>query len=178
MRAELRSERTDGPFGQCCRGNRLTVSIEAFEAGDAAAVVRVVRAVFDEYGFTWEPDGYCADIHDVPGHYVDRGSAFWVARVNGDVVGCAGVSVHDGVGELHRMYLLRAHRGQGIGQRLLDVCVDEVKRRGVEAMRIWSDVLLPDAHRLYLKNGFERRGERICDDPDQSREYGFWKEPL
>lgn len=152
--------------------------IEAFESRDAAAVVAVVRAVFNEYGFTWEPDGYCADIHDVAGYYPGRGGAFWVARVAGRVVGCAGITVHDGIGELHRMYLLNAYRGRGIGRALLDACIEEVRRRGVTAMQIWSDVKLPDAHRLYLKNGFEQRGERICDDPDQSREYGFWKEPL
>lgn len=156
----------------------LQVIVEAFKSADTVGIANVVRAVFEEYGFTWEPDGYCSDLYDVKGRYIDRNGAFWVARVGDEIVGCAGVTVHDGIGELHRMYLLKAHRGKGIGQQLLDMCAGEAKRRGASAMRIWSDVLLPDAHRLYVRNGFEQRGERICDDPDKSREYGFWKEPL
>lgn len=156
----------------------MSVVVRPFQISDGSGVVTVVRSVFDEYGFTWEDDGYCADLHDVRGHYLDRGGAFWVAQDSDRIVGCAGVTSHDGVGELHRMYVLATSRGQGIGQRLLDVCIDEIKGRGLAAMRIWSDVLLPDAHRLYMKNGFESRGERICNDPDQSREQGFWKEPL
>mgnify|MGYP001184552599 CR=1 FL=1 len=143
-------------------------------------VVAVVKSVFDEYGFTWEADGYCRDLYDVETAYLAIGGRFWCA-VEGKadrVIGCSGVTIHDGHGELHRMYLLAGERGRGIGRALLETCMEHVRASGVGAMRAWSDVKLPDAHRLYLKAGFVRDGERICDDPDKSREYGFWKEPL
>jgi GNAT superfamily N-acetyltransferase len=110
---------------------------------------------------------------------------FWVARAfdddnkeRGRVVGCAGISMHECVGELHRMYLYRDYRGRGIGRRLLDTSIDHLKTCGVRRMLLWSDVKFTDAHRLYERNGFKRFGERICNDPDANREYGYAKEPL
>jgi len=141
----------------------------------AEGVVRVVKAVFDEYGFTWETDGYCRDLYDPRQHYIAPGGMFWVALDGNEVVGCVAVKLHGEQSELHRMYLLQTHRGRGLGRRLLETCLTYAREHQCKSMRAWSDVKLPDAHRLYLKNGFVRDGERICDDPDQSREYGFWK---
>lgn len=144
----------------------------------AAGVIQVVQGVFEEYGFTWEADGYCKDLYDPQTHYVAPGGMFWTALDGRRVVGCVGLRMCGRRSELHRMYLLRSHRGRGLGRRLLETCLNHAREHGCVAMRAWSDVKLVDAHRLYLKHGFVRDGERICDDPDQSREYGFWKEPL
>ncbi len=142
-------------------------------------VVSVVRAVYDEYGFTWEADGYHRDLYDVEAFYHKRGGMFW-ALVSGErVIGCVGVQVHsERECELHRMYLLALNRGRGLGRRLIETAAAYGRARGCRRMQAWSDVKLTLAHRLYLRCGFVQEGERICDDPDQSREYGFWKEPL
>ncbi len=50
--------------------------------------------------------------------------------------------------------------------------------KGATRMIAWGDVVLKDAHTLYRRNGFVQEGQRICNDPDKSRELGFWKEPL
>lgn len=141
-------------------------------------VVRVVRSVFDEYGFTWETDGYCRDLYEPEDHYIRPGGMFWSLLDGAEVIGCVGVQVDGPNSELHRMYLHRDHRGRGLGRRLLLATIGFARERGCVSMRAWSDVKLEDAHRLYLKLGFARQGERICDDPDKSHEYGFWKEPL
>jgi hypothetical protein len=39
----------------------------------------------------------------------------------------------------------------------------------------WSDVRLETAHQVYDRLGFERIGERVIEDIDRSREYGFRK---
>ncbi len=144
----------------------------------AEGVIRVVKAVFDEYGFTWETDGYCRDLYDPLRYYITPGGMFWVLLDGSDVVGCVAVKLHAEQSELHRMYLLQSHRGRGLGRRLLETCLAYAREHHCASMRAWSDVKLPDAHRLYLKHGFVRDGERICDDPDQSREHGFLREPL
>lgn len=147
-----------------------------------SGVVSVVKSVFDEYGFTWEAEGYCADLYDVETAYLAGGGQFWCAVDSPDertkVIGCAGLTFHDGYAELHRMYLLASWRGRGIGRALLNTAIEHARERGFPSMRAWSDVKLPQAHALYQKAGFVREGERICDDPDKSREFGFWKEPL
>jgi GNAT superfamily N-acetyltransferase len=76
------------------------------------------------------------------------------------------------------MYVLAEFRGRGLGRLLLETALQYGREHGCRRIRAWSDVKLTGAHRLYLKAGFVQQGERICDDPDQSREYGFWKEPL
>lgn len=142
------------------------------------AMIRVVQAVYEEYGFTWDADGYHRDLYNVESSYLQLGGMFWVLLAGVEVVGCVGVAVHGRDCELHRMYLLRAFRGRGLGRQLLQTALDFARTKGCRRMRAWSDVKLTDAHRLYAKCGFVQEGERICDDPDKSREYGFWKEPL
>src|SRR5436305_497731 len=55
-------------------------------AADVTGVVRVIRAVYDEYGFIWDPEQYHADLYNLTEHYSDRGHAFWVAEDGGGVV--------------------------------------------------------------------------------------------
>ncbi len=148
-----------------------------YEPDHGDGIVRVVRAVFDEYGFTWEADGYCRDLYDVRAHYL-RNGRFWTVLNGENVIGCAGVLVEDNRSELHRMYLLSTYRGRGLGRRLLETCIAYARDQSCQSMRAWSDVKLAGAHRLYRKLGFVYDGQRICDDPDQSVENGFLKEPL
>lgn len=149
--------------------------IVQFQIGFCGGVVAMVRAVHDEYGFSWEADGYHADLYDVEARYIATGGMFWVVLDGERLVGCAGVTLHGDACELHRMYLAADCRGRGLGRRLLDVTMEFGRSKGCRRMIAWSDVKLTLAHRLYLKAGFTQEGGRICDDPDGSREYGFWK---
>ncbi len=152
--------------------------IVPYEIGYLDGVIAMVKAVHVEYAFTWEADGYHSDLYDVEGHYIDPGGMFWVVLDGARVVGCAGVTLHGDHCELHRMYLAADCRGRGLGRRLLDVTMEFGRSKGCERMVAWSDVKLTLAHRLYRRSGFVQEGERICDDPDSAREYGFWKSPI
>lgn len=152
------------------------IRIEAYADRHRDGVIQVVQQVYREYGFTWETEGYHRDLYDIASHYLRRDGMFWAMLEDDRVIGCVGVRAADDGCELHRMYLLPSHRGRGLGARLLEVAVDFARQRGWRRMRAWSDVKLPLAHRLYLKSGFVRDGDRICDDPDQSHEYGFVKD--
>lgn len=141
-------------------------------------VIAVVQDVHREYGFTWDADGYHRDLYTIRQTYIDTGGMFWAAVDGGQVVGAVGVTIHGEESELHRLYLLKTCRGTGLGWRLLKTAMDYARSKGCTRMIAWSDVKLPDAHRLYLKNGFVQFGQRICDDPDQSLEHGFRKDAL
>ena len=147
-----------------------------FEPHHAAGVPEVVRDACIEYGFTWNDSHYFDDLHHVNKHYHDRGGMFWVLLDGEHVIGTVGVSRHADECELHRLYLLRGYRGHRFGQRLLDVALDWTREQTLNRMVAWSDVKLTHAHALYRANGFVQRGERIADDPDLSREYGFFKD--
>ena len=92
-------------------------------AADSPAVAAVVRAVYDEFGFTWDEDGYHADLADVEAFY----AAFYVAEMDSRIVGAAGLTGH---GSLERLYVLPEARGSGAGSALLTAVADQARRNG------------------------------------------------
>lgn len=169
-----------------------------YEETHRDGVIAAVQEVHREYGFTWDADGYHRDLYEIEEQYLEAGGMFWSLLHDQAVVGCVGVTFHDsrrpahdpqGFGpieqnpslhyaELHRLYLVKSHRRQGWGRRMLDYAIDHSRKSGCTRMIAWSDYVLKEAHALYLQNGFIQCGQRICNDPDQSREIGLWKEPL
>lgn len=145
-----------------------------FAEAHAVAVVELIGAVFAEYGMTFEPSGFDADLTAIPAHYEERGGWFAVLVDDGRVVGTVGVLPHDAaVCELKRLYLRPEYRGRGHGEALLRAALAWAAARGFRRMVAWSDVRLPLAHRLYERLGFERFDARTVDDADRSREHGF-----
>lgn len=161
---------------------------------DSPAVCEVIKAVYDEYGFTWDPETYHADLYDLDGFYLGRGDLFWVAETDGRIVGTvaleffeaipgevgAVVELADGLPRvggtdcsLERLYVHPAARRSGVGSALVRHVLDEARRRGHSCLEMWSDKRFGDAHRLYGRFGAEVVGDRICDDPDVSPEWGL-----
>ncbi|MFN0093197.1 MAG: GNAT family N-acetyltransferase [Dehalococcoidia bacterium] len=134
---------------------------------------RVVRTVFEEYGFPLSEDGYDNDLLDPATHYPEGG--FIVAEdAGGRVAGCVGLTDEGGGRfELHRLYVLPEARRGGLGQRLVEWVLAEASRRGAREVVLYSDIAFRDAHRLYERLGFRRHRFRYAPDPWQSREWGF-----
>ena len=102
----------------------------------------VVRAVYQEFGFAWEPDGYHADLADAEAGF----DAFWVAELDGASSAAPGsrATSSDLPGtdcSLERMYVCARRagtdrlcaapdRGRGCAPRARAAC-----------MEIWSDKL-------------------------------------
>ena len=72
----------------------MAYQIRPATGSDSLEVAEVVKAVFDEYGFTWDEDDYCADLYDLDEHYLRQGHQFWVAEVEGRIVGAVGLCRH------------------------------------------------------------------------------------
>ena len=142
------------------------IRVRRARSADSAAAAAVVRSVYREYGFTWDEDGYHADLRDVEAAY----AAFFIAESGGRIVGTAGLSHH---GSLERFYVLPGARGAGTGSALLDAVTGEARRRGHAQLEIWSDKRFKDAHRLYTRHRARVVGERVNDDPDSSHEWGL-----
>jgi GNAT superfamily N-acetyltransferase len=158
---------------------------------DVPGVVRVIKAVYDEYNFTWDPGDYHADLYDLEAHY---GNEFLVAEVDGQVVGTVALALHDLIpgpeGEpvkhdgairiggtdcsLERLYVHPEARRGGVGRTLTEVVFTRARTVGRTNLEMWSDKRFVDAHRLYQKLGARVVGERICHDPDQSPEWGLF----
>jgi putative acetyltransferase len=157
---------------------------------DEPAIQQVIRHVYDEYGWPWYPEDYHQDLYNIDVAYFDKGGYFWVAEIDGEVVGTSALEVFpafpgsDGMVEvngalrgcdcsLERLYLVAGARGKGIGKLLYNHTVVFAKSIGRKRMEIWSDKKLLEAHVLYQRSGAVRIGDRLCHDPEQSPEWGM-----
>lgn len=149
------------------------LALVACGPGHGARVVALIRAVFDEYGMTFDLDDFDRDLTDIATHYLARGGMFSVLLEGDDVVGTVAAVAHGDECEIKRLYLHPAYRGQGHGRRLLQHIVDWAAAQGFRRVTAWSDVRLTASHPVYERLGFQRIGERVVDDLDRSRELGF-----
>lgn len=141
---------------------------------DAPGVIELIGRVFVEYGWIWDPAAEVPDLlRWTP--YEPPNGAFFVVREEGRVVGSVGVHrFGDDVAELHRLYLDAAVRGRGLGDALVQTVLAWCRDNGVSRLLLWSDTRFVHAHRLYLRHGFRRTGEReLPQDVNQTREYHF-----
>lgn len=170
----------------------MSFRVRPATGSDSNQAAAVVEAVFREYGFTWDPDDYCADLYDLESHYLQNG-AFWVAETEAGIVGTCGLELFPALPDsdtdlielagkvraagadcsLERLYVLPQARRMGIGRALFDEAVQYARAGGRRKMEIWSDVLLTKAHAMYEALGAKRLGQRRCDDPDNSLEWGM-----
>jgi GNAT superfamily N-acetyltransferase len=151
------------------------IVIEPAQAADAPGVIALIGRVFAEYNFVWNPATEVPDLFDLERHYGGTRGAFWVARLDRQVVGSVGVErLPDGRAELHRLYLDATLRGRGVGRALVEAVLGWCRAAGIEQLTLWSDTRFDRAHRLYEGMGFTQTGEReLPDDPNDTREFGY-----
>jgi putative acetyltransferase len=106
---------------------------------------------------------------------IDEGVAFFVARVHGDPAGCGGVLLvpagpgpdEPAYGEVKRMYVRPAFRGQGVARAVLDVLAGHARAAGAGLLRLETGIHQADAIRMYEAWGFRPIGAfgPYRDDP-------------
>ena len=151
------------------------LTVTAAAPTDVAGVIALIGRVFAEYGFIYDPAVEVPDLLRFPAHYEPPRGAFFVVRQGGMIVGSVGVERLDAnTAELHRLYLDARLRGRGTGRALVEAALDWCRAQNISRMILWSDTRFDHAHRLYVRMGFRRTGERVLpDDLNQTREYGF-----
>jgi GNAT superfamily N-acetyltransferase len=97
----------------------------------------------------------------------DASSRLFVADVDGDIAGLAGLHVlplveHDDIGcMLTAMVVGERYRRRGIGRELLAAVEREARSRGCSRLVLGSADRRADAHALYESLGFEATGRRF-----------------
>jgi GNAT superfamily N-acetyltransferase/DNA-binding MarR family transcriptional regulator len=96
---------------------------------------------------------------------VPPAGVFLIARVGGEPAGCGALKTHGpGVGEIMRMWVDRAHRGLGIGARILDALEGTAIELGHRSVRLYTNRSLDEAKAMYRSRGYEEI-PRYNDDP-------------
>jgi len=91
---------------------------------------------------------------------VDR-CATWVAEIDGQVKGFAGLLDtvgEEGVAEIEPVIISSASRGTGIGTRLIQHAIDEVRTRGFRFLSVRPELRNEEAFGLYVRLGFDHVG--------------------
>jgi DNA-binding MarR family transcriptional regulator/N-acetylglutamate synthase-like GNAT family acetyltransferase len=91
--------------------------------------------------------------------------AFLIARIAGQPAGCGGLrTLAPGVGELMRMWVDGAHRGLGIGKRLLAALEEQAETLGHARVRLYTNRSLDEAKAMYRAAGYVEI-DHYNDDP-------------
>ncbi len=146
---------------------------------DQDGLIALIGGCFAEYpGCVLDVDGEIPELRAIASYANSRDGRFWIAEVDGAVVGCIGVAPApnpDGV-ELLKLYVDGAMRGRGLGGRLVGLVEAEAARRRAAFVELWTDTRFVTAHRLYERLGYERLPEtRALHDLSDTVEYHYRK---
>ncbi|MEZ5289997.1 MAG: GNAT family N-acetyltransferase [Vicinamibacterales bacterium] len=138
------------------------LTIRAGGRVDLAAVVRLLAD--DALGAAREIAG-----DDVAPAYLDAfdamqaqgGNLLLVAEMDGMVVGCLQLTIIPGLSragalraQIEGVRVAAAHRGRGVGERLIEAALDRARAAGCQLAQLTSDVSRVDAQRFYERLGF------------------------
>lgn len=136
------------------------VLIREISIEDNSKIAQVIRDVLIEFGVPKVGTAYADVALDMMYQTYDIEKAtYFVVEVDGEVLGGAGIKQLDNfegnVCELQKMYFSSKIRGMGIGQQLMDVCLDKAKKMGFEKCYLETMPYMTDAQKLYKKVGFD-----------------------
>jgi GNAT superfamily N-acetyltransferase len=129
--------------------------IRRVEMGDHEVVGVLIRTILSEHGLPFELGGLEHDLNHLNRYDGDR-SGFWVAELDGAVVGTIAIRPKEGfICELKRLYVASAARGHGLGRALYEHAESFARASGYETIWLDSSRRFVQARRLYEKMGFQ-----------------------
>lgn len=84
--------------------------------------------------------------------------AFWGCRLGEQLVGCGGVKLQGGYGEIKRLFVLESARGRGIARRLMGQLEADLVGLGIGLARLETGIHQPEALALYRQLGYRECG--------------------
>jgi GNAT superfamily N-acetyltransferase len=127
----------------------------AFESPDQTDVIALIAELDVYQSGLYPPESHHAlDLTSVAAKQV----LFAVARENGIAVACGAVVLNEEYGEIKRMYVRPAHRGQSLAKKLLTMLESAAKKAACHRLKLETGPYQPEALALYAMFGYERCG--------------------
>ncbi len=116
----------------------------------------LIRELDAELNAMYDTEGSTGDFH--PDDVTVPRSAFIIAWVDGEAVGCGAIRPMDDTryAEVKRMYVRPGYRGRGISRRILVDLEERARDFGYGFLQLETGVLQPEAIGLYESAGFYR----------------------
>ncbi|MCM2396127.1 GNAT family N-acetyltransferase [Rhizobium sp. S95] len=143
------------------------VVICRFTEGDVQGVIDVILPIQREEFEIPISAADQPDLSDIPGFYQVGSGDFWVAKIDGVIVGTIGLKdIGEGQAALRKMFVAEAWRGRefGVATALLQGLLAEAKGRGFGEVYLGTTAKFLAAHRFYEKNGFLEIGENALPE--------------
>lgn len=98
--------------------------------------------------------------------YFEPDSGLWLAKVDGQVVGCVILRPlpTPNHGEVKRLYVAKGYRGQGLSSKLMEALEDHAAQLKYQWLYLDTKDDLEAAIKLYERSGYDRC-ERYNDNP-------------
>jgi putative acetyltransferase len=139
---------------------KIEIAVETPLQDEVRALVAELNAVLLEL----TPPEHCH--HMTVEQMADAATTVFVARIDGQAVGCGALKRHaDGIGEVKRMYTRPAHRGLKIGARIVERIEALARRDGLKRLVLETGDRHHAAWTVYERAGFTRCGP-VLDYPD------------
>ena len=136
-----------------------SITIRPINENDNAAIATIIRSSLKEFGADHPGTVYFDESTDhLSRVFQADGSFYFIAEVKGELLGGAGIypteGLPEGACELVKMYLAPAARGQGLGKKLMQQCLDTAKANGYSKLYLETMPELVKAIPMYEKFGF------------------------
>ena len=134
--------------------------IREIRPADNAAIAHIIRGVLEDFGVPKTGSSYADPLlDDLYTYYNKERAVYYIIEYEGIPVGGAGITPLENysgnVCELQKMYFKPSVRGQGIGTRLLEKCLQTAVEFRFEACYLETMPYMKAAQSLYLRYGFE-----------------------
>lgn len=137
----------------------LSWQIRLIKKSDNQSIYQIIRRVFEELGIVKPGTAYFDECLPMLFEtYTTNLSAYFVAEMEGVVIGGAGIFPTEGLEsdtcELVKMYLSKKARGLGIGKQLMKACLEKAKELNYKKVYLETLPELETALKMYEKFGF------------------------
>ncbi|MBX2846535.1 MAG: GNAT family N-acetyltransferase [Saprospiraceae bacterium] len=152
-----------------------TYSIRKIRWEDNAALEQVIKTTLKEYGGDRPGTAYNdPSLSNMTEFYTGENKTYLVIEYKGQIVGGGGIAPLKGadsdICEFQNMYISKAHRGNGLGYKIVEASLAFAKGKGYKQCYIETFAHMHAAQALYTKFGFEiingplgNTGHSACD---------------
>ena len=136
----------------------LDLKIRGAEPSDTPEIKGLIISILEqEFHASMEFYGG-TDLDDIPSNYSGAREAFYVAELNGRIVGTCGIKEDDAhTAMLRRVFLHPAHRKKGYGAILLGKAVDFCREQGYRTITFRGTSEMASAIQLCRRASFRER---------------------